>query len=177
MHEGFIRAGRWLLGYPDEDPCRECGTRWVRPVPASRDTIAEAPDRYVMLLAEGEDQPRDPREWSPVGYTVHLGDWLRIWTERVVAAAVDPEWILASIDPDELGRLREYERTAEAAALHVLTSSVRDTLEVFDRVGVVEFESPDFGVGDSESVLAWLAHEVDHHAWDIARLRGSASIA
>lgn len=31
----------------------------------------------------------------------------------------------------------------------------------------------DFGIGDTETILSWLSHEVDHHAWDIARLRVS----
>lgn len=174
MREAFIRAGRRALGYPDEDLCRECGARWIRPVPASRDTVAAAAERYAALLAGGEDRAREPGEWSPVGYTVHLGDWLRIWAERVAVAAVEPGRVPTSVDPDELGRLRGYDRIGEAAALHVLRSGVRDTLDVFERVGALELESPDLGVTDSETVLAWLAHEVDHHAWDVARLRGSA---
>lgn len=120
-----------------------------------------------------EDRPREPGVWSPVGYTVHVGDWLRIWTERVVGAAAESGRAPPSIDPDELARLRGYDQIAQAAALHVLASAVRDALEVFDRVGAVELDSPDFGIADTGTILSWLAHDVDHHAWDIARLRVS----
>lgn len=173
MRETFIRAGRQALGFADADVCPQCGTSWVRPARASTRIIAAAADRYAALLATGEDLPRPPGVWSPVGYTIHVGDWLAIWSGRLVAVAAEPDRRLASIDQDELAVARAYDEVSATTALHVLRRGARDLLEVVERVGAVQFEHPDFGAADTEGILSWLAHDVDHHAWDVARLRGS----
>lgn len=172
MRDVFIIAGRQALGFGDHHDCPQCGAPWVRPSDAARGVIADAATRYASLLAAGEQRAREPGVWSPSAYTVHTGDWLRIWAERLVTVADNPSTPLPSIDQDELARVRRYDEMAQAAAMHVLSSGAEDLLGTYERVGALEFTHPDFGVADSEAVLSWLAHEVDHHAWDVARLRG-----
>lgn len=172
MQDAFIRAGRRALGFGDADTCPQCGADWVRAGGATRRIIAGAADRYGALLADGEEQEREPGVWSPTAYTVHVGDWLRIWAERLVAVAAEPDRPLPSLDQDVLAAARAYEEVSEAAALHVLASGAREVLEVAERIGPVVLEHPDFGAGDTEAILSWLAHEVDHHAWDVRCLRG-----
>lgn len=174
MRDTFIRVGRVALGFGHDDVCPQCGATWVRPPQVTAEVIAEAADRYARLLLDGEEQPRDPGVWSPTGYTAHTGDWLRTWGERLVAVADDRTGPLPSIDQDALAAVRAYDDMSGAAALHVLRSGARDLLEVYGRTGALAFHHPDFGAADSDAVLSWLAHEVDHHAWDVARLRGLA---
>lgn len=174
MEDTFIRVGREAFGFGPHDVCPQCGATWVRPAEVTRGLIHGAADRYARLLRDGEEQPREQGVWSPVGYTAHTGDWLRIWAERLVAVADDPARPLPSIDQDRLAGVRAYDDMSAAAALHALRSGARDLLEVDGRTGVVAFDHPDFGPADSEAILSWLAHEVDHHAWDVARLRGLA---
>lgn len=172
MRDAFIRTGRVALGFDDHDTCPQCGTTWVRPAAVTVEVVAGAADRYAALLDSGREQPRAPGVWTPSGYTLHTGDWLGIWGERLIALAEDPTRAVPSIDPDALAEVRGYRDATPSAALHTLRWRARELLAVFDRVGVIAFEHPSFGPADSEAVMSWLAHEVDHHAWDVARLRG-----
>lgn len=176
MQDAFIRAGRRALGFGDGDICPQCEAAWVRSRGVSGRIIAGAADRYGALLADREEVAREPGVWSPTAYTVHVGDWLRIWAERLVAVGAEPARPLPSVDQDVLAAARAYGEVSDAAALHVLASGARELLEVAERVGSVTFEHPDFGPADTEAILSWLAHEVDHHAWDVGRLRGGSHL-
>lgn len=171
MQDAFIRAGRRALGFGDDDRCPQCSGQWLRSPAESSVVIAGAAERFAARLGEGEDRDRDPGVWSPAGYTMHTGDWLRIWAERLVAVAAAPARALPSIDQDALAVVRGYDGVSEAAALHVLDAGAREVLEVHRRVTPVAFDHPSFGPADADAILSWLAHEVDHHAWDVARLR------
>lgn len=172
MRDAFIRAGRQALGFGDHERCPQCDARWVRPPPESSEVIAGSAERFAALLREGTDRDRERGVWSPIGYTIHTGDWLRVWAERLVAVAEAPARPLPSIDQDALAAVRGYDHVSKAAALHVLRTGVRELLDVHRRVAPVDFDHPDFGPADADAILSWLAHEVDHHAWDVARLRG-----
>lgn len=172
MQDAFIRAGRQALGFGDDDRCPQCGAPWLRTPPESSEVIAGSPERFETLLRDGTDPVRERGVWSPTGYTTHTGDWLRIWAERLVAVAEAPARPLPSIDPDALAAVRGYDDVAEPAALHVLRTGAHEILDIHRRVGPVDFVHPAFGPADADAILSWLAHEVDHHGWDVARLRG-----
>lgn len=169
----FLSAAiAWLHG-PDasEVRCLECGFAWQLAGPEAVQVIGEAPKRYASNLADWDDRRAVPEgTWSPVAYVWHVVDVLRGWSERFRAIAEDPETQLAPWDPDRLAAARGYGDLPLAGALWSLeraTDDVRSAVGDLDhRTG---FTHPEWGRGDVEDALRWLAHEVTHHEVDIAR--------
>ncbi len=174
MRDAFVRSGRVALGFGDSEICPQCGATWLRPAEETKAVIEGARRRFESLLAHDHRAPTPEGTWTPEGYTMHTGDWLRIWAERLIAVDAHPERPLTPMDQDELAAVRRYDSVGAAEALWALERGAADVLAVADRVGRLEFDHPVWGPAETDSILSWLAHEVDHHAWDVTRGVGVA---
>lgn len=174
----FLReAIRWLQG-PDasEVRCVECGFAWQLAGSEAERIVSEAPTRYASLLGDWDPRRVTPAgTWSPTAYVWHVVDVLRSWSERLRALYEDPETAFVSFDQDRLADVRGYDRLPLAGALWSLGRAAEDiraaASDLDHRTG---FTHPDWGPGEVEDGLRWLAHEVTHHEVDIARGVGSA---
>jgi hypothetical protein len=91
------------------DSCRECGYRWGR----SRDELVELvramPASYAEAVVGRDGWERSPElKWPLVSYVCHVGDNLRIWAERLVAAASGSNAPVGVYDDNLLAQARNY---------------------------------------------------------------------
>ena len=71
------------------DPCRECGFDWSQPHDAANAVVVAAP-AVIGALLDGRDgrSARPGLEWTAVGYVCHVGDSIRVWSERLASVAL-----------------------------------------------------------------------------------------
>jgi len=111
------------------DPCRRCGYDWsLEPGPCN-EIVSSVPDRSAALMA-GQDGKREhvDLEWNATAYVVHVGDVLRIWANRVSAAALGSSDPIVPYNEGELGVVRGYMELPLAGALWALERAVGDWL-------------------------------------------------
>ncbi len=91
------------------DPCRGCGYDWSLEPEAGRRIVNDTPARLGVLLADrtGKEGCAD-LQWNAATYVVHLADVLRIWADRVAAAALGNSDPIVPYDEGELGVVRGY---------------------------------------------------------------------
>jgi hypothetical protein len=157
-------------------PCRGCAFDWDLPLDDAAPTLSGLATSYGDLLrgATGREQHRD-LSWSSAAYVSHVGDNLRIWTERLRGVALGASPRVGSYDENELARARNYETIPLQAALWSLQLSVAEWRKAVDdttRTGTVLIH-PERGPMDLREVVVSNIHDVRHHLWDIERtLRG-----
>jgi hypothetical protein len=159
-------------------PCRGCAFAWELGVDEATARMSELADSYRAVLrgASGREQHPD-LSWTTAAYVSHVGDNLRIWTERLQGVALGGSRRVGSYDENELARARNYEMIPLPAALWSLQLSVVEWLKAVDGAkpnGTVLIH-PDRGAMDLAEVVVSNVHDAQHHLWDIERtLRGEA---
>jgi len=116
--------------------------------------------------------------WGPstygqpcAAYVSHVGDNLRIWTERLRGVALGAPRRVGSYDENELARARNYDTIPLQAALWSLQLSVAEWLKAVDGMpgsGTVLLH-PERGPMDLREVVVSNIHDVQHHRYDIER--------
>ncbi len=157
------------------DPCRGCGFSFSCEDAEALATISAAPARYESLLAGRDGSARAPDlEWNAVAYVMHAADNTRIWSERVVAAALGDDRVVP-YDEAALGAARGYPALPVAGALWSLRRSLGDFEAAWALSGGNGFTlaHPEQGDLPPATVLRVLAHELYHHGDDVARCVGS----
>jgi DinB superfamily len=160
------------------DRCDECGFDYPA-VPAAElpGRLEAAAPRFAAALHEVPDLHRRPAPevWSPLEYTCHVRDVLRVQAERVALAlrADNPEFV--PMGRDERAIAEAYNAQDPRRVLTELAEAARELARVlgalepaqWDRTGIYPWPA-----AESRTVL-WLGrhtvHEVEHHLMDIAR--------
>jgi hypothetical protein len=170
-----VRERRILL---DVDHCEECGFTYdtvaAQDVPRRLDA---AGPRFAAALAAVRDPRRRPAPsvWSPLEYTCHVRDVLRVQGERLALALScdDPEF--TAMGREERVVLDAYNAQDPPVVLTQLAAAARDLAGAFaaltpsqwHRTGVYNWPTV-----ESRTVL-WLGrhtlHEVEHHLLDLTR--------
>ncbi|GAB3989768.1 hypothetical protein GCM10029978_115760 [Actinoallomurus acanthiterrae] len=165
--------GRALFG----DPCRECGYDWSTAYEENVALVGAVPGRYAALLDGRDAALRHPDlDWTAGAYVCHVTDNLRIWAERLMAAALGGGRDITGYDDGLLARARAYDRVPVAGALWSLRHAAAAWVEAVERAmdaGVV-LRHPDRGEQRTPDVAATNAHDAYHHEWDIRRTLESA---
>jgi Mycothiol maleylpyruvate isomerase N-terminal domain len=124
----------------------------------------------MAALVDGADpwRRRSSGGWSVAGYVCHVGDSIRVWAERVAAAALGDDRP-APYDQDVLATARGYDDTSVVAALWNLERSVEDWRAAFSLAGgkPVLLRHVELGDLDLDDVVRIRAHDVVHHGWDV----------
>ena len=155
------------------NPCRGCGYEWSSGDDTCRQIVNEAPARFATLLSGRDGSERHPNlEWSASAYVAHTADNTRIWAERVAAVALGASSPVASYDEDALGRARGYQHLALQGCLWSLGRAVDDwqSAEALAGAHDVVLDHPEQGSLGLREVRGIVAHEVHHHAADVARI-------
>jgi hypothetical protein len=160
--------GRAVYG----DPCRECGYDWSISQENAMALIATIPARYAALLRGRDGAQRHPDlGWPAKGYVCHVGDNLRIWSERLAGAALSSIGHIPPYDQDLLARARAYEEVSMEGALWSLERAVGDWLSAVEMAlqSNVVLTHPERGEQTLLDVCRTNAHDAHHHEWDIRR--------
>jgi hypothetical protein len=114
--------------------------------------------------------------WSVRAYVWHVGDNLRIWSERLVGALVSGEDEVPGYDQDLLAAAREYEHSSLAGAFWSLSGAAEDWLPVIQTAieRDVVLVHARRGAQPAARVAQNNAHDAVHHDWDVRRILESA---
>jgi hypothetical protein len=153
------------------DPCSGCGFGW-QASPATFGSIIEtAAVEFDSLLVGRTGSERMPSlAWSVRAYVWHAGDNLRIWAERLVAAAAGGIHPVPGYDQDQLAEVRGYESMPVGAAVWSLARAIGDWKEASLMIGErsdVTFEHPAMGSYTVADVTRQVGHDLFHHLDDV----------
>lgn len=128
-----------------------------------------------LALAGSDGTARNPElSWDARSYVCHVGDNLRIWAERLVAAAQVPDMRIGAYDGDLLATARNYRAIPLAGALWSLRLAVDEWLSAVNTVGSggVELLHPMRGRLRLVDAMSTNAHNSYHHVFDVRRIIG-----
>ncbi|MFG2052604.1 DinB family protein [Micromonospora sp. NPDC048930] len=166
--------------------CDECGFVYAAvSAEALPNLLRPLGARFTAALAEVADPRRRPAEgvWSPLEYTCHVRDVLRVQGDRLaLALTVDgPEFV--PMGRDERAVEERYNEQEPAIVLADLTTAADDLAARF--AGLDPAQLARTGVYPwprrQARTLLWLGqhtvHEGEHHLLDIRRATGSGTAA
>jgi hypothetical protein len=152
-------------------PCAGCGFSWTASLAAVGSIIDNTAVEFESLLAGRTGSERIPSlAWSVQAYVWHAGDNLRIWAERLVAAASGGVHPVPGYDQDQLAEARAYEATPVGAALWSLGRAIGDWQEAVRMMGErrdVVLEHPAMGTYTVADVTRQVGHDLVHHLDDV----------
>jgi hypothetical protein len=172
----MTEAGDWGPATYGE-PCRACGFSWVLSLDDALAQMAEVPTALAGLLSGATGRERHPDlAWSATAYVCHVGDNLRIWSERLMGIALGAPPEVAGYDENELARARRYEGIALEAALWSLRVAVDQWMAAVTRVRPDDpvLLHPVRGRQTLLEVAQSNVHDARHHQWDVATILRSA---
>jgi hypothetical protein len=154
------------------DPCRECGYGWSHD---KNDLIASvrasAQEMHRALAGSIGTERSSDLAWDARGYVCHVGDNLRIWAERLIAAVEVPALAVGTYDADLLAAARNYAAIPLQGALWTLELAVDAWLAAMERAKAanVVLLHPDRGTLNVADIMSTNAHDAFHHLYDIRR--------
>lgn len=159
---------RWK---PETDRCPECEFDWNLASDDATSLVATSGKRIATLFeGAGEAARLPPEVWSPSAYLWHLVDVLRIGSDRLLTASIDPAAGIPCWDENSLAEVRQYERLSSRVAVVAYDAAVSAWVDVADRVSMdAAVEHPEFGTLTAADIIRRNAHEVQHHTLDIRR--------
>ncbi|MER6594696.1 DinB family protein [Micromonospora purpureochromogenes] len=165
------------------DQCDECGFDYAGVSAADLPRLlAAAGERYATALGGVADVRRRPAEgvWSPLEYTCHVRDVLRVQTDRLVLALTADQPEFTPMGRDERAVTDAYNEQDPPVVLAALATAATGLAARFSaldqadlaRTGVYPWPEP------RARTLLWLGqhtiHETEHHLLDITRASGAA---
>jgi hypothetical protein len=168
MPAGPSRWGTSTYG----DPCRTCGFSWTVSVDEAVAQMAEIPALYAGLVSGATGHERHPDlTWSVTAYVCHVGDNLRIWSERLMGVVLGAPAEVGGYDENELARARTYEQIPLEGARWSLGVAVAHWLTAVAEAQPLDLVvlHPQRGVQSLLDVAQSNLHDATHHGWDIAR--------
>lgn len=158
-------------------PCPTCAHDLGRPGADHLEVITGAPQRFRRALA-GVGQavaatPPADGSWPAVAYLWHVVDVLRLGADRLWALVLDPDVPIAPWDADELASARRYRVLGVHSGLHALEHAARHWADAYRSCPPTAVaHHPEIGPMTRDVLAGHNAHEVVHHAHDVARCTG-----
>jgi hypothetical protein len=138
-------------------------------------TVRQSADHMRQALAGSDGtERRSASSWDARGYVCHVGDNLRIWAERLVAAVDVPDLAIGAYDADLLATARNYGAIPLRGALWSLQRAVDAWLAAIQVAGPAEIVllHPERGRLHLADVMSTNAHDAFHHLFDVRRSLG-----
>lgn len=154
------------------EPCRECGFTWELTAEDAVALVSAAPVAYSEVLRHaGGHESTSELAWNVVAYVAHVADNLRVWGERLAAAAGPGEPVpLVAYDSDALAVARRYDLLPLGGVLWSLREAVASWERAWrDADRSRPFLHPDRGCIVPEDIARTNAHDVVHHLLDVRR--------
>jgi hypothetical protein len=154
------------------NPCRECGFDWSQAHDAANAVVVAAP-AVIGALFDGRDgrQRGAGLEWTAAGYVCHVGDSIRVWSERLASVALGDGTLVGEYDQDVLAEARHYDQVGVRGALWSLERAVLDWSAAVELASTTGFTMahPEVGEMSLHDVVLIRAHDVTHHTRDVER--------
>jgi hypothetical protein len=134
--------------------------------------ISSTPAAYSEVLRGASGHESAPElAWNLVAYVAHVADNLRIWGERLAAAAGPGGPVtLVSYDSDALAEARCYDSLPLSGVLWGLSEAAASWERAWRRADPTRsFVHPDRGRIEAEDIARTNAHDVVHHQFDLRR--------
>jgi hypothetical protein len=158
------------------DPCRECRFAWNLKAESAVAVISGAPAAYREAVRDATGRESAPElVWNVAAYIAHVTDNLRIWGERLAAAAGSEEPItLVSYDSDALASARCYNSLLLSGVLWGLGEAAKSWASAWRSVDSARaFLHPERGRITTDDIARTNAHDVVHHQFDLSRCLAS----
>jgi hypothetical protein len=153
------------------DPCRTCGFDWLTDSDTCRQIVGGAATRFRVLLSRRDGSEQDGGlEWNARAYVAHVADGMRIWAERVAAVALGAVGPIVTYDESVLGEVRGYQDLALQGGLWSLERASGDwqAAEALADGSDLLLDHPEQGSIALSEVRRIVAHDVEHHAFDLS---------
>lgn len=153
------------------DPCRTCGFDWSTDSETCRHIVDNAAVRFSVLLSGRAGSEQDGGlEWNARAYVAHVADGMRIWAERVAAVALGAADPIVTYDESVLGEVRGYQGLALQGGLWSLERASGDwqAAEALSEGTDLVLDHPEQGPIGLSEVRRIVAHDVEHHAFDLS---------
>lgn len=135
--------------------------------------VDDAPARLRGLVQHDDQRRCHPElQWTVSGYLCHIGDSIRIWSERIACVALGHDGPVAVYDQDQLAVARHYDDIDVRTALWSLERAVLDwraALALTDRASFTMLHE-EMGAMSLRDVVTIRAHDVAHHTYDVERI-------
>lgn len=135
-------------------------------------TVRRVTEQFVVVLGRDEVGRRPaPDVWSPLEYSCHLVDVFQVIGGRLrllldEEAPVFPDW-----DQDATAVERGYHRQDPDVVVGQLRAAGDELARAFDGVRDDQWDRPgtrsDGAAFTVESLGRYLAHDIEHHRWDV----------
>jgi hypothetical protein len=157
---------RWK---PEVAQCSECEFSWSMPLDDAIALVAHAPTTFGNVADRPDAKKRpEPQVWSPAEYLWHMVDVIRIGTERLWIAMLDPGAGIPCWDADALADVRQYSALSPRVGLRALHEAVQSWSAAAAQISPeATVEHPEFGTLSAADIIRRNAHEVHHHLFDI----------
>jgi hypothetical protein len=159
----------WVI----EHPCPDCGFDAADYPDAAiaaaiRDNAASWP--AVLVRPTVRVRPNDST-WSPLEYSAHVRDVLRVYRERLRLMVDTDDPLYPNWDQDETAVAENYNEQDPAAVSGELAEAAADLAAAFGELEPDQWRRPgrrSDGAGFTVSSLAkYMTHDLVHHRWDV----------
>jgi hypothetical protein len=159
----------WVI----DRPCPECGfdAREYGDediAPAMRDNAASWPD--VLARPAVRVRPNDST-WSPLEYTAHVRDVLKVYRERVGLMLDTDDPLYANWDQDETAIAERYNEQDPAVVGRELLAAADEFASVFASLNPEQWQRvgrrSDGANFTVSSIAKYMTHDLVHHRWDV----------
>jgi len=156
-----------------ERPCPECGfdaTAYPDAAIASaiRDNALSWP--AVLERADVRERPNDST-WSPLEYSAHVRDVLRVYRERLRLMVETDDPLYPNWDQDETAVAERYNEQDPRVVATEIAAAAGDISAAFEALAPGEWSRPgrrSDGAQFTVSLMAkYMTHDLVHHRWDV----------
>jgi hypothetical protein len=158
------------------EPCRVCGFTWSMAFDDAAATVDGAPARLRAVVRDDDQRRRHPElQWSVSGYLCHVGDSIRVWSERIAHVVLGESGPVAVYSQDKLAEARHYDDIGVRTALWSLERAVLDwrTAVALADPEAFAMRHEEMGTMSLHDVVNIRAHDVTHHIYDVERILAS----
>jgi hypothetical protein len=159
----------WVI----DRPCPECGFDAADYsdadiAPAIRDNAASWPS--VLDRSDVRHRPNDST-WSPLEYSAHVRDVMKIYRERLRLMVVTDDPLYPNWDQDETAIADAYNEQDPATVASELTTAAAELVFAFDALSSDQWlrvgRRSDGASFTVSSMAKYLTHDLVHHRWDV----------
>jgi DinB superfamily len=161
----------WVL----DRPCPECGFEAARyPSREVAAAIRENARSWPVVLERGSvrNRPNDST-WSPLEYSAHVRDVLRVYRERVRLILEEDDPLFPNWDQDATAveqRYNEQDPTRVGRELVDAADALAADLDALDEVQWSRRGRRSDGANFTlASIATYMFHDLVHHLWDVNR--------
>jgi hypothetical protein len=157
-----------------ERPCPECGFDAAGypddAIPAAiRDNAASWP--AVLARPTVRQRPNDST-WSPLEYSAHVRDVMRVYRERLRLMVETDDPLYPNWDQDETAVLEKYNEQDPEVVAREIAAIAKDLSAAFETLDAAQWQRQGRRSDGAEftvsTIAKYMTHDLVHHRWDVS---------